>query len=246
MNARCSPLAVSTMIALAAAAAGAETIEGRVELAGKPPPAAKVDRDSDPYCARTQATEQTVLVSGNRLQNVWVRISKGARDQPGSADRIIEITQRHCTYEPHVVAMQAGNTLVIRNEDPVLHNVHAYFGESTAFNKAMEGSEGKPASPVRLAASSKPSTAEWDGVMKWKCDVHPWMSAFVAVARNPYFATTGTTGEFRIEGVPPGRYTLAAWHEKYGEALSEVTVEAGKTAQVSFRFEAAEKTARRK
>ena len=80
------------------------------------------------------------------------------------------------------------------------------------------------------------STARWSGLLRWKCDVHAWMSGFVGVSRNPYFAVSDAAGAFRIENLPPGHYSLAAWHEKFGEKEFEVSVEPGHVAKVVIRF----------
>ena len=229
-------LAIFSLCSALAAAPSlyAETIEGSVNLSGVVPPATTLQRSSDPFCARTAVRDPSVLASAGKLQNVWVRVVKGAPDQLGKNEKVVEITQRQCMYEPRLVAMQAGNTLVMKNEDPVLHNVHAYAGVSTLFNRAMPGNGGKP---ISFDQKSARPTSEWEGLMKWKCDVHPWMKVFVGVAKNPYFATTGADGKYLIEGIPPGRYTLAAWHERFGEKLVEVTVEAGQPAKLDFLFE---------
>lgn len=217
---------------LVGTSASAETIEGFVEFHGVAPAAAKLRRDSDRFCAKEPAVmDPSVRVNANRLRDVWVRIVKGAPEQLGAPDRTIAIKQIGCMYEPHFAAMQAGNRLTIENNDPVLHNVHSYAGATTLFNRAMPGP-----GVIVLDRGTAQSTSKWDGILRWKCDVHAWMSGFVGVSRNPYFAVSGDNGEFKIENLPPGKYSLTAWHEKFGEKTIEVSIEPGRAEKVVFHY----------
>src|SRR5438132_2879463 len=184
----------------------AAAIEGEVQLSGPAPAAGKLHREADPFCARKEMTDPTVLAKDGKLANVWVHIAKGAPDAAPPAETAA-IDQRDCMYTPRMVTAVVGQKIVVRNSDPVLHNVHAYLGASTVLNKGMPNDK---APPVELVAQQ-------EGVLKWKCDVHPWMRGYVGVSRNGLQAVTGESGAFRISPVPPGTYTLAAWHEKYGE-----------------------------
>ncbi len=217
---------------LSPVAAVAETIEGLVEFQGVAPQPEKLRRNSDPFCAAKVMFDPSIQLKGNKLKDVWVRVTAGAPDQPGSPDKTVEIHQKQCMYEPRVVAMQAGNKVLIQNDDPVLHNVHAYSAGDTIFNRAMPS--GSPA--LRFDRTTSQSTSRWKGVLRWKCDVHAWMGGYLAVAQNPFFAVSDGSGAFRIENVPPGHYTLTAWHEKYGEKTVEITVEPGQAATTVFQY----------
>jgi plastocyanin len=208
-----------------------ESIEGVVEFHGTAPAAEKLRRDSDRFCAKTPAVDPSVRVNGNRLRDVWVRITKGAPDQPGDPARTVAIKQTGCMFEPHVAAMQAGNRVTIENGDPVLHNVHAYAGGMTLFNRAMPGP-----GIIAFTGSGAQGTLKWSGVVRWKCDVHAWMSGFIGVSTNAYSAVSDETGAFRIENVSPGTYSLTAWHEKLGERVVELSVEPGRTAKAVFHY----------
>ena len=219
----------SLLCLLSAVPALAETIEGFVEFHGLVPPQEKLRRESDKFCAKKLVLDPSVRVNSNRLKDVWVRITKGAPEQLGGPERAVSIKQTECMYEPHVAAIQAGNRLIIENADPVLHNVHAYSGATTLFNRAMPG-------PGVITLDGSKATSRWNGVVRWKCDVHGWMTGFVGVSRNPYFAVSSDNGEFKIENVPPGKYSIAAWHEKFGEKAVDVSVEPGQTARAVFYY----------
>ena len=109
-----------------------------------------------------------------------------------------------------------------------LHNVHGYKGASTLFNQAEI--PGMPPMTKQLTNA--------DEIVKLKCDVHPWMTAYVLVSSHPFFAVTGDDGSFKISGLPAGSYTVEAWHERYGAKSAEITVAADKPAETAFQFEA--------
>lgn len=213
----------------AKSATAASTIEGEVEFTGPVPALGKLHREADPYCAKTQIVDPTVLVKEGKLANVWVHVTKGAPDAPAPGQPV-EMDQRDCMYVPRVAAAVVGQKISAHNGDPILHNVHAYLGASTVFNRGM---------PNQTAAPSE-YVPNQEGVMKWKCDVHPWMRGYIGISRNPLQSVTGATGAFRIGDVPPGRYTIEAWHEKYGAKSQEVTVRSGVPARVTFKFDGSE------
>lgn len=226
----CSRLLALTAAMLLPLAAMAETIEGEVDFTGKVPTAGKLHREADPYCAKKPMMDPTVSVKGGKLENVWVHVTKGAKDAPPPAE-VVEMDQKDCMYTPRVTTAVVGQKIQAKNDDPVLHNVHTYMGASTIFNKGMPNDK---AAPIE-------TTAKEAGVMKWKCDVHPWMRGYIGINKNNLQATTGSSGTFKIENVPPGKYTVEAWHEKYGAKTQEVTVEAGKPAKVKFDYNGTEK-----
>jgi plastocyanin len=230
-----APAAGAPAAAPAAAApqAGAGTIEGAVLYTGAPVTMKPLAMGADPKCPKGQ-NDESVLVKGGKLENVWVRVTKAASGSlpagTPSAQSIM-VTQHGCMYRPRMQFAQVGEKIVVKNEDDTLHNVHTFLGASTAFNKAMPG---KAAAPIEYAPTE-------EGMIKWKCDVHPWMRGFVGVAKTNLQATTGDSGDFKIENVPAGKYTLEAWHEKFGPKTAEVTVEAGKPAKVEFKYDGTEK-----
>jgi plastocyanin len=226
-----TPGATTATVPAAAAAppAGHAVIEGTVTLTGAPPVMASTKRDADPFCAKTPMKDEEVVVGpGGGLANVVVRVTDGATghyDPPATA---ASLDQSACMYRPRVQAIVAGQMISIRNGDQTLHNVHGYKGPSTLFNQAEI--PGLP--PIAR------KVGDAGDVLKFKCDVHPWMTGYVLVNSNPFFAVSGPDGHFKITDVPPGKYTLTAWQERYGAKTAEVTVAADKPTEVSFAFDA--------
>ena len=212
----------------APAPAGPGVIQGTVKLNGKAPEMAMTKRDADPFCAKTPMKDEEVVVGpGGGLANVVVRVTEGASGHYDPPATPAVVDQSACMYRPRVQAIVAGQQLSIRNSDQTLHNVHGYKGASTLFNQAeIPG----------LAPIAKKLT-DADQILKFKCDVHPWMTAYVAVSSHPFFAVTGDDGRFKITGVPPGKYTLEAWQERYGSKSSEIEVTGDKPTEVAFTYE---------
>lgn len=215
----------------AAMPADAGSIAGTIKLVGTPPAEPVIAMSADPVCeAHHDApvhVEEVVVGPDGGLQNVFVYIKdyKGPIPAPtGEA----EIDQQGCEYVPHVLGVQVGETLKIKNTDGTLHNVHALAKNNPEFNIGQ---------PVQGMVSEK--TFDKPEVMiKFKCDVHAWMNAWVGVVPHPFFAVSDNSGNFTIKGVPPGTYTIEAWHEKYGTQTQQVTVGANGTADVALSYNA--------
>jgi plastocyanin len=209
--------------------AGHAIVAGYVKLSGTPPEMPMTRRDADPFCAKTPTKDEEVVVGpSGGLKNVVVRITGGLAGHYDPPSSPINVDQSACMYRPRVQAIVAGQPISIRNGDQTLHNVHGYKGPSTLFNQAQI--PGLPPLVRKLGAAGD--------VLKLKCDVHPWMTGYVVVSDNPFFAVTGEDGQFKIGDVPPGTYTLTAWHERYGSKTAEVTVRGDKPTEVSFQYEA--------
>ncbi|MGH7215292.1 MAG: carboxypeptidase regulatory-like domain-containing protein [Tepidisphaeraceae bacterium] len=175
--------------------------------------------------------EESVVVNENQtLRNVVVYLDGAgpARSEPMKDS--VTLDQKHCRYDPHVVAVEVGQTLRVTNSDPAVHNVHWLGSENPGWNFGQQ-SGGKPVD-LKL---ERPELA-----IRVKCDVHPWMTAYVAVFDHPWFAVTGESGEFEIKGAPPGEYKLVAWHERLGRRVSDVTISPEKPAEVMFEYKAPE------
>ena len=216
-------------------AAGVNAIKGTVKLTGAPPEMGMLKREADPFCGRVPMKDEEVVVgAGGGLKNVLVRLTRGVTGSYPAPSTQAAVDQSQCMYRPRVQGIMAGQPLAIRNGDQTLHNVHTYKGPSTIFNQAE-------------IPGMAPIVRKFDGagdIIKFKCDVHPWMTGYVAVSNHPFFAVTGDDGAFSIANVPAGTYTLEAWHERYGATTTEVVVSADKPATVDLAFGGTTKAAR--
>ncbi len=217
-------------LALCATAAEAGTITGTVVYDGKVPTLRPLSVAAEPMCAKKHETvpnEALVLGSGNTMANVVVRVVSGlpaGKTWPAPKEPVV-MAQEGCMYVPHVMGIMAGQPLKVLNDDGVLHNVHALPKVNRPFNMAM---------PATRKEASETFGKE-EGMFIVKCDVHPWMQAFIGVFSNPFFAVTKADGKFTIANLDPGTYELEAWHEKLGTQKATVTVGAA-TKPVSFKF----------
>ncbi len=214
----------------AAATLGSSTVAGKVVFDGQAPRLKPVSMDADPGCAAKHdgpvAPESLVLGEDQSLGNVFVQVTNApAGTYPPPAEAAV-VDQNGCLYEPHVLGILAGQTLLFRNSDGLLHNVHGLPKENREFNMGMP-----PAVTESEMTLKRP-----EPVFPIKCDVHPWMRTYVAVMAHPFFAVTDTSGEFQIEGLPAGAYDVEAWHEKLGTHTASVTVGDGETGTADFTF----------
>lgn len=207
---------------------GKGIVRGTAHFMGKAPEAKPITTP-DPFCARQGIKEEEIMVGpGGGLKNVLVRVTKGAGGSYDTPAAAAVVDQNGCMYRPRVQVVMAGQTVQIKNSDQTLHNVHTYKGASTIFNQAQIPGMG----PMSKTFS--------DGgqIIKFKCDVHPWMTGYVGVATNPFFAVTEADGSFAIQKLPPGTYTLEAWHERLGTHAIEITVGETEPAKATFDFAA--------
>jgi plastocyanin len=205
-------------------------ITGVVRLLGRPPARVPIDMSMDPACSLTagQNLSEQFVVSGGKIANVFVYIKSGAPASSAPTDvRPVVLDQKGCRYTPHVIAVQQGGSVEFRNSDPTMHNIHTL---STAGNSQVDVSQGPGGTPQ----TRQFTTSEL--MMPIRCNNHPWMEALLNVAPNPYFAVTRDDGTFSIPGLPPGTYTLAAVHEKFGERDIQITVSAKSTSRADFVF----------
>ena len=198
-------------------------ILGLVTLLGTPPPEIQIQMDTP--CARLRPdaafTRHYVINPEKGLANVFVYLSDGVTGRYAAPAEPVLIDQIDCMFEPYLVGAQTGQRIRIRNSDPVLHNIHATPKPGTGnreFNVAQPIKE-----QVNLIRFS-----DAELFVRLKCDVHPWMFAYVCVAEHPFFAVTDADGAFEFpRDVPPGRYTLTARHLKAGSTSHEIRVRPG-------------------
>lgn len=215
--------------AAAPAVADAATIAGTVKFEGAAPKMPPTPMSADPTCASqhptTPTSEEVVVGAGGELANVLVYVKNAPNTPVPSAPAVLD--QKGCMYHPHVSAVQAGQTVKIRNSDPTLHNVHAMPKVNSQFNEGQ---------PVQNMEAEKKFDKVEVAPFIIKCDVHGWMKSYMAVLPNSYHSVSQTNGGFSIGNLPPGNYTIVAWHEKYGTQEQQVTVGAKEQKQVTFTF----------
>ncbi len=214
---------------------GTGTIKGHVLIAGELPGNPIIRMGVDPKCGELNKGKQAVqefvkAKADGSLGNVFVRLEGKFPKTPVPSTPVV-IDQRACFYVPRVVGMQLGQTLEIRNDDDLLHNVHSISNHENQFNLAQP----------RAGVVDKYTPKNEEIMMRLGCEVHRWMMAYVGIVKNPYFDTSDESGDFTIINVPPGTYTILAWHERFGEMKQPVTVTADGTITADFTYTAKEK-----
>jgi plastocyanin len=209
----------------AAGAAGGAT--GSIKLKGEKPELKPlvIEPAKSEGCVHgggsVDTTDQTLIVGeGGGIANVVVMVSvEGA--QAKVPDAPVHLDQKSCRYEPHVSVVAQGTTVEFLNSDGVSHNVHTYAKKNDQFNKTVG------------AGSKETQKLDKPDQIEIKCDIHPWMNAWLIVTDAPFFAVTDSKGEFKIEGLPAGTHEVEFWHEKLGKNKGEITVAADGTGTMS-------------
>jgi plastocyanin len=214
--------------------ATAGEVKGAVTMTGPAPKNEPIKMNADPYCVKANPTPQfqesyEVGSDGMSLANVFVYVKDGLGNYMYDAPTgSVKIDQRSCRYHPHVFGARVGQKLEIVNSDTTLHNIHALPKANSEFNTGQ---------PVPMTTEHVFTQKEI--MVPFKCDVHSWMNAYVGVLDHPYFAVTDKDGKFSIPSLPPGTYTIEAWHEKLGTMQQTVTVGPKETKEISFGFKPA-------
>jgi plastocyanin len=212
---------LSSLVLAAAAFAGSVT--GTITYDDKVPPPgagpfAPIKMDADPACQAKHSEPVPigllVLGSGNTLGNIFVQVKNppAGDHKPPATPAVVD--QNGCVYHPHVLGLLVGQKLQFKNSDGILHNVHGLPKVNREFNIGM---------PPTLKEKSV-ELGNPEPLFKVKCDVHPWMNAYVAVMGHPFFAVTGADGKYEIDGLPAGTYEIELWHERLGTRTESVTV----------------------
>lgn len=201
------------------------TISGQATFAGSPPGpfVIWVKKNADVFGEKLP--DERVIVSGNgKIKNVVVTL-EGITEGKRWPDHRPQMLNKGGLFVPHLLVARTGAQLEVINQDPVLHNTHAYLNGKTLFNLAQPNRDQVIRRPLRRP-----------GYVNVMCDSHDWMTAWITVLDHPYFAVTGEDGAWKITDVPPGTYTLSAWHEKLGRQQVRVTVTAKEQKQVKVTF----------
>jgi plastocyanin len=199
------------------------TISGTVTFDGTPPAPEKLPVSKDPdKCGTEQVSEALVVGEGKGIQYVVVSLADAPPGQVEVPADGVELDQRGCRFTPHVVVVPAGATLVARNSDGIMHNLHTFSKANPAINKAQPGFK----KTMPIGSLKAPET------IKVQCDMHSWMRGWIVVTDTPYMVVSDDAGRFQMPNVPAGTYTLKFWHETLGETTRQVTVQDGATATV--------------
>jgi hypothetical protein len=206
-------------------AAVAADVTGTITLSGTPPPE-KVNEAiaSNPDCGKLHSepvkTQFYVVDGKNDLADVVV-VVKGAPASSGASAAPLVLDQKGCEYIPYIGAVQTGQKIIVKNSDPLFHNVDvipAAAGNSSSGKNAAQG----PNAPDVSISFPAP-----ENFLRFKCDVHPWMFAYVTVVDSPYFSVSAKDGTYKISNLPPGKYTIEASHRKAGTVSKEIEVKDG-------------------
>ena len=209
--------------------ATAATITGRVAFTGERPRQIRIRMDAVPACTQANSdpvfVQEVVVNDNDTLQNVFVYVKEGLGGQryPAPAGDV-ELNQEGCMYTPHVVGLTVGQNIRFKNTDSTNHNVHPIPAQNREWNQSQP-----PGAADIVQQFARPEI-----MVPVKCNVHPWMIAYVGVLPHPFFSVTGTDGSFEITGLPPGDYVIEAWHEKFGTFTQNVTVGASESKEVEF------------
>jgi hypothetical protein len=222
---------ISKGMAAAQGATGSARVVVKVLLSGPAPLPVKIPTAADPYCAKAHQADpllsQTVQAGADgALMNTLVFVKDGISGSYPVPQMPVTLDQKGCVYIPHVIGMMAGQPLLILNSDATLHNIHPLPVINAGFNIGMPIQGMKQ---TRVFPKAEP-------VFHVKCDVHPWMSAYIATFTHPFFGVSNSTGTIELTNLPAGTFQVQAWHEKYGVQTQAVSVSAGETKQMIFTY----------
>jgi hypothetical protein len=209
-------------------ASTAANVIGKVVLEGTPPANPVIKMISDPACGTGEVRAETFMVDDGGLQNVFVYIKDGLGNKYifDTPTEPVKLDQKNCRYTPHVLGVRVTQPLEVSNSDNTLHNVHAVAETNREFN------QGQPVAGMKnTVAFTAPEV-----MLPFRCDVHSWMNAYIGVVNHPYFAVSGGGGKFELKTIPPGTYTIEAWHEKLGRQTQSVTLGEKENKDVTFTY----------
>ncbi len=207
------------------------TIGGKISFIGEPPQPKRIDGSADPQCEAGNAElfTEDVIVKAGKLANTFVYVQSGdALDWYVFEAPATEVLLAHhgCQFGPRVIGMQIQQTLKIANEDATTHNTHFMPKNNADWNQSQP--EGAAPLVHKFAAP--------EVLIPVKCNQHPWERAYVGVLSHPFFAVSTRDGSYRIVGLPPGQYTVVAWHERFGEQSAEVSIGVSDKKELNFTF----------
>ncbi len=206
-------------------------VTGKAILLGQAPKPRTLSMDATPVCAKMHSgpilAEDAIVGKSGEIKNVFVWIKNGLSKADYPTPPPAKLDQNGCIYTPHVIGVMVNQKLEISNSDDTNHNIHPMPRINREWNESQP-----PKGDVKVKTFDKEETPP----ILFKCNVHPWMRAWVGVVSHPYFAVTAEDGTFSLKDVPPGEYQLGAWHERFGTLEINVRVEAKQTPTVNLTF----------
>ncbi len=211
----------------------AATLHGKVAYHGPKPTRTLISMESDPACDKANAgkklyDDQLLVSADGGVANAFVYVKtglEGKKFEVPTEQAVLD--QRGCAFGPRVMGVQVGQAVLVRNSDPVEHNIHPMPKNNRAWNEGMS-----PGAPDMKRHFARPEV-----MIKVKCNVHSWMRSYVGVLDHPYFAVTGADGTFDLKNLPPGDYTIGVWHEKLGELDQPAKLAASAAQTLDFKFD---------
>lgn len=214
----------------AAAAEGAAVLKVKVKKDGERCRRTVVKMDADPFCARAHegkvGSEECIMQKTGELMNAVVFVKDGLGDAKFETPSEPAMLDQHgCMYSPHVQSVMVDQIITVKNSDDTLHNIHSFAEKQRGFNFAQ------PKKDMTQDVSFKRPE-----FVKIKCDVHPWMSAFVAVFEHPFHAVSDKDGACELKDLPAGELTIGVWHEEFGEIEHKITLADGETKEIELTY----------
>jgi hypothetical protein len=207
-------------------------VTGKVTLKGTPAP--EKDIPVDVACGKIHPTKKTrlyVVGAGGELADTFIYVKDGLTGKTFPVpEKPALLDQVGCEYTPYVSGVMANQKLLVRNSDPLLHNVHPI--------PTVAGNQEKNVAQLPKAKDLEFTFPKEESMLRFKCDVHPWMFSYVNVTSHPFYSVSGKDGTFKIENLPAGKYTIEAHHRKAGKQTMEVEVPATGSKEVNFTLEA--------
>jgi plastocyanin len=208
---------------------GSGAVTGKVTYVSTPAKAEPMDMSKHPAFVKLHAkqllTEEAVTGPGNTLGNVVVYISSGAEDAPAEGMSEAHFDQQGCRYTTHVLAARAGQPIRFSNNDPLAHSIHPLAKINREWNRIQ---------PPHTPAFAYPYDEK--EFIPVKCNIHPWMLGYIAVLKTSHFTVSGEDGTYTLPELPPGKYTVTAWHELFGTHSREIIIGGSEPQLVNFLF----------
>lgn len=208
---------------------GSASVFGRVMFRGDPPERKPLNMSGEAACRKpgdVALSEELIVSDDGSLRNAYIHVVSGLGDRifaPPATEA--QMDQAGCVFVPHLLPVQCNQVIAFKSSDAVVHNVRAVARENPRFNVSMAG---RGRTVKRFFAQPE--------IIQIRCDIHAWMSAYIAVSEHPFHDVTGDDGAFSIDGLPPGTFEIEAWHERLGTSRLSVTLGEGERGELEFSF----------